>query len=87
MRRKILKQETRDEIQTENTEIETDILNDILLKYDGEPENKPDTDIGYKFKKIPWQLPKAPLDFHPPLDVPRIEAEKLSVPSLAGAQI
>ena len=45
MRRKILKQETRDEIQTENTEIETDILNDILLKYDGEPENKPDIEF------------------------------------------
>lgn len=37
-------------------------------------------DIAYTFKKIPWQLPKAPLDFPPPLDVPRVEVEKLATP-------
>ena len=45
LKRKILKQKTRDEIQTENIKIENNILNDILLKYDGEPENKPDIEF------------------------------------------
>ena len=45
LKRKILKQKTRDEIQTENIKIENNILNDILLKYDGEPENKPNIEF------------------------------------------
>lgn len=47
-------------------------------------EKKVDTDIPYHFKKIPWQLPKAPLDFPPPLDVPRIDGEKLTIPVSVG---
>jgi len=50
-----------------------------------EPEKKPgEPEIAYTFKKIPWQLPKAPLDFPPPLDVPRVEGEKLTAPPPVG---
>lgn len=51
-----------------------------------EPEKKTDVPdpAAYIFKKIPWQLPKAPLDFPPPLDVPRVDAEKLSAPFLGS---
>lgn len=50
-----------------------------------EPEKKPgDPEIAYKFKKIPWQLPKAPLDFPPPLNVPRVDVENLAPPPPVG---
>jgi len=45
LRRKILKQKTRDEIRTENIKIENNLLNNILLIYDGEQENKPDIEF------------------------------------------